>query len=136
VVGLILFSGESYESWRMNRVAAPNRYFWWSSIRLDSNPLDKHFFVITTCKNSEENCFEFNRPFMTVEAGWLAKSLMYSAIPAFLAGAVVVGGLSLLGVSQVLSFMVSMPVLIFAWYYFAGRLIDRWKFKRSLRMSS
>jgi len=34
-------------------------------------------------------------------------------------------GLGRLGVSQVLTFMVLMPVLIFVWYYFIGWLLER-----------
>jgi len=36
-----------------------------------------------------------------------------------------------MGISQVSSFMFSMPVLILAWYYLIGWLLDRWISKRS-----
>ena len=51
--------------------------------------------------------------------------LMISAIPAFAVGAIAVGGLGRLGISQVSSFMVLMPLLISTWYYALGLLIDR-----------
>jgi hypothetical protein len=34
------------------------------------------------------------------------------------------------GMNQILSFMISMPLLIFGWFYFVGWLLDRWSFKR------
>jgi ABC-type spermidine/putrescine transport system permease subunit II len=39
-----------------------------------------------------------------------------SALPAFLIGSLAAYGLGRFGVSEVLSFMISMPLLIFAWY--------------------
>jgi hypothetical protein len=60
-----------------------------------------------------------------VEPGWLARFLMLSALPAFLVGLGIVHGLSRVGVSQVSSFMISMPLLILAWFYFVGWLLDR-----------
>jgi high-affinity Fe2+/Pb2+ permease len=74
--------------------------------------------------------------FIWVEPGWFAKSLMLSAFPAFVLGAVVVHGLGRLGISEVSSFMVLMPLLISAWFYFVGWLVDRWRFKRSERISA
>jgi hypothetical protein len=58
VIGLILFAGETYQSVRTNRLEErnPDRYFWWASIRLDSDPLNKHPQVAIPCKNGEENC--------------------------------------------------------------------------------
>jgi hypothetical protein len=51
---------------------------------------------------------------------------MLSALPAFIVGVFAVSGLGRLGLSQVSSFMFLMPILIFAWYYFVGWLLDRW----------
>jgi hypothetical protein len=48
-------------------------------------------------------------------------------LPAFLASMIVTAALSRLGVSQVLTFMISTPTLLFAWYYFLGWLPDRWR---------
>jgi hypothetical protein len=56
---------------------------------------------------------------------------MISALPAFVLGGFVVGALGRLGINQVSSFMLVMPVLISAWYYFTGWLFDRWIRKRS-----
>lgn len=57
----------------------------------------------------------------------MARVLGLSALPAFLVGGVVTNSLARLGVSEVSSFMVSMPILIFTWYYFVGCLLDRWR---------
>jgi hypothetical protein len=66
-----------------------------------------------------------------VDPGYLAKSLVLTALPAFALGAVVVRGLAHIGVSEVWSFGAVMPLLIFAWFYFVGWLIDRCVRKRS-----
>jgi hypothetical protein len=68
---------------------------------------------------------------MWVTPGLLDRLLVYSALPAFLAGAAIVISLSKRGVDEVLTFMVSMPILLFGWYYFVGWLIDRWSHRRA-----
>ncbi len=131
VVGLILFSGVSYSSFRMNRETQrpPSRYFWWSSIRLDSDPANKLVGRTTTCKDDKENCVNWDLQERWVDPGRLTKFLMLSALPAFVVGGFIVGGLGKLGISQVSSFMLLMPVLIPGWYYFVGWLVDRWSHK-------
>jgi hypothetical protein len=52
-------------------------------------------------------------------------------IPAFVVGAAIVSGLARLGVSEVSTFILSIPVLIFAWFYFVCRLVDLWRYKRA-----
>jgi hypothetical protein len=69
-----------------------------------------------------------------VDPGLLAEVLMLSALPAFAVVAFVVARLGRFGLSEVSSFMVSMPLLIFAWHYAVGWLIDRWR-SRQLRRS-
>jgi len=66
-----------------------------------------------------------------VAPGFLEEFFFVSALPAFVLGGFIVGGLGKLGINQVSSFMFVMPVLIFAWYYFMGWLFDRWIRKRS-----
>lgn len=68
---------------------------------------------------------------MWVDPSLLAQFLMLSALPAFVVGGLVVKGLGRLGISQISSFLFLMPLLIFAWYYFVGWLIDRLVCKRS-----
>lgn len=120
VIGLVLFAGVTYRSLRIHRaLGSPSRYFWWSGIRLDSDPLDK--------KPRSPVSTEWN---FWVETGWVDKLLLVSALPAFAADAIVVSGLGRLGISEVSSFMISVPLFIFAWYYFLSWLVHRWTYKR------
>jgi hypothetical protein len=122
-IGLILFAGVTYRSLRIHRaLGSPSRYFWWSSIRLDSDPLDKKPHSPVSTGWDLRN--------MWVDPGWVDQLLFVSALPAFAAGAIVVSGLGRLGISEVSSFMISVPLFIFAWYYFLGWLIQRWTCKR------
>jgi len=132
VIGLILFGGVSYDSLRVNRdgVRARGRYFWWSSIRLDSDPLSRHPRVPEPCPNDAENCISFDPQFIWIDPGWLTKSLILSALPAFVVAQFVISGFGRLGISQISSFMILTPLLILAWYYFVGRLLDRWRYRR------
>jgi len=57
-------------------------------------------------------------------------TLMLSAIPAFVVGMWFVRALGRHGVNEVLTFMALMPVLVAAWYYAVGWVIDRWTDKR------
>lgn len=132
VLGLLLFSLGSYDSFT-HRAFPNGRYIWWSSIRLDSDPLGKRFTEQHTgfCKEGEDGCLVVDPEYIWVDPGWVAKSLVISAAPAFLVGAIVIHGLARLGVSEVASFMISMPVLICAWFFFVGWIIDRRRTKRS-----
>jgi hypothetical protein len=135
IFGLVLFACVTNNSFRMNREIqrTPNRYFWWPSTRLDSDPLNRHPLATESCKDSVEKCAGWTTEFIWVHPGWIAKSLMLSAFPAFVLGLVIVRGLGRFGFSEVTSFMVLTPPLVFAWYYFVGWLIDRWNYKRQLR---
>ena len=68
---------------------------------------------------------------MKIAPGWLEKSLVVSAFPAVLAGFAIVAGLSKLGIDEVLTFFVSMPILLFGWYYLVGWLIELWLDRRT-----
>jgi len=122
-IGLLLFGGEtyfSYRQWQMER--SPGRYFWWSSYRLDSDPLNHHF-PPRERSNTEWDLHEIAHP------GWMAISSVLSGLPAFLLSKLIVAALSRLGVSQVLSFMIFTPILLLVWYYFLGWLEDSRKAK-------
>ena len=67
---------------------------------------------------------------MWVDPSLLAQFLMLAALPAFVIGTAGVRGLASLGVSEVETFMILMPLLIFAWFYLVGWLVDRWVRKR------
>jgi hypothetical protein len=137
--GLILFALLSYHAIRVNhemRQGSPGRYFWWGSIRLDSDPLNKHPRAPLSCEHGIEDCVNWDPEYIWVTPGLMEKALVLSALPAFAASLAVVHGLARLGISQVLSFMSSTPVFIFAWFYFAGWLLDRWRYKRSLYVAA
>jgi hypothetical protein len=127
-VGIILFSVVSYHSLRVDR-ETPSRYFWWSSIRLDSDPSNRRNWGAILCQDGKENCWELRTKW--VDPGLLEQFLMLSALPAFAVGGFAVRSLGRMGVNQVSSFMFLMPVLICAWYYLIGWLLDRWISKRS-----
>jgi hypothetical protein len=134
-VALLVFTGISLHSYRVERegIGSSGRYFLWSTIRLDSDPLDTH--SQSPCTNSHEGCVDWD---LSEADGWgrvhpplLEKMLVVSALPAFLVGIPIVFGLGRIGVSEVASFMLSMPLLIFIWFYFVGVLVDRRASRRS-----
>jgi hypothetical protein len=131
LIGLTLFAGETLHSLRVDREIhnSPSRYFSWSSVRLDSNPLNKPVPLPNDCQGFE-NCSSWDLPNLWVNPGALAKFLMLSAFPAFIVCSLLVSGLGRLGISQIWIFMVCMPLLLFAWYYLLGWMIDRFRNKK------
>lgn len=132
VVGLLLFAGVSFESFQRHPESqkTPSRYFWWSATRLDSDPHNRHASAAAPCNDTGGNCTKWDPEYIWIDPGLLTKVLMLSALPAFPVGMFAVRGLGRIGVSEVSSFMVLVPVLIAAWYYVVGWLIDRWIYKR------
>jgi len=129
VLGLIAFSVISYSSFRWHhQYPKDSHIFLWSSIHLDSDPLNRHpnNLRYTPCPPEKPDCFQWDLSTLAVEPGFLTGALMLSAFPAFVGGAVVVDLVGRLGVSQVLSFMVSMPLFIFAWFYLVGEALTQW----------
>jgi hypothetical protein len=126
VVGLMLFGAVSYHSFRVKREVQrqPSKYFWWSAIRLDSDPLNKRDQVGRPCGGTGKGCWELRDTW--VDPGLLDNFLLLSAFPAFFVGGFAVRSLGGLGVDEVSSFMFLMPVLIAIWYYLIGSLLDRW----------
>ena len=132
IIGLILFAAVSYRSMPLNEheQEVPRKYYWWSSLRLDSDPLNHDPKLAAPCANEKQNCSNGEFPNMKIGPLWLDRFLIVSALPAFLFEAVLVVVLSKLGLDEVRTFMVSMPILLFAWYYFAGWLIEWWSARR------
>ena len=87
---------------------------------MDSDPAHRHGWGGVPCKDREENCVSWDLRDTWVDPGLLEKFLILSAFPAFVLGRLVVAVLGRLGISEVSSFMVLMPILIFAWYYSIG----------------
>lgn len=128
-----MFAVTTYASIRMNRHRKSSRYFYWSAIRLDSDPLSRRVPEAKPCAKQAAGCIAWDSEFIIITPGPLPFLLMLSALPAFAIGRAIVAGLGRLGLSQVSSFMVSMPLLLFAWYYFAGWLADRHRSKKARR---
>ena len=136
--GLVLFGLLTYASIRGNREmrhGRQGRYFWWGSVRLDSDPLGKHS-TLGPCTQGQEGDCAWDPLYIWVDPGLLQVALTISALPAFLVGRVFVRGLARLGVSELASFMSMMPILILVWFYGVGWLLDRWRHKRSLHRTS
>jgi hypothetical protein len=93
---------------------------------LDSDPLNRHSRVATPCRSGEENGvgWELREIDTWVDPGWLTRALMVSALPVFVITAMIVSVLGRLEINQVWRFMVSMPLLILAWFYRIGSPID------------
>ena len=129
LIGLSLFAVETHHSVKVNRQMHPStgRYFWWSSMRLDSDPLNRRPQVPAApgCQPQSGNCSSWDLRGVWIDPGLLVKLLILSALPAFMLGGLAAGGLATLGVSEVFSFLSLVPALMFAWYYFLGWLVDR-----------
>lgn len=131
-VGLVAFGGVTYQSLRMDRLVnrGHSRYFYWSSLPLDSEPSQGHAPASGPCNNGDPTCFEVDFTTMWVDPGWLSNLLVLTAAPAFVLSGLIVSLLGKLGVSQVFSFFAFTPFLILAWYYLLGWLIDRRRERR------
>jgi hypothetical protein len=136
-LGLILFSTISYRSYR-GYIAANYghsvRFIYWSRLVLDSHPPKKHSEPV--CDRAGDPCVGWDiatidtfgrRPVL-----W-ERAFVLSGLPAFAIGILITYGLGSVGVNEVLTFMISTPPLVAAWFYFLGWLVDRHIFKRSQR---
>jgi hypothetical protein len=135
--GLFLFFGETYGSIRFNqelRSRNPDRKgFWWATFRLKTDPLDK--IPPRPCGDEAPNCVErWSIRDVIVDPGAISMTLLLSALPAFFLALRIVHGLGRLGVNEVYIFFISAPILVLAWYYFLGWLVDRWRDKREERL--
>ena len=133
VIGLTLFAGVTVESLRRRRAYQkdPGRYFYWSSIRLDSDPLSLQPQLTTPCKDAQEGCVSWDPVVQWVSPGLLPLILMVSAWPAFFIGMLLIRALGHHGISEISSFIAAMPLLVAAWYYVIGLLIDYWMQRKS-----
>jgi hypothetical protein len=131
LIGLLLFALGSYDSVRMNRRAGTTRYQWWSTIRLDTDPLEQHQPRFMPCKTDpQQNCAGWGPVFIWVDPGWIATAFMLSAFPAFAIGIPIVRGLGHFGGNELVTFYCSMPILIALWFFCAGWLIDFFRLRR------
>jgi len=132
LAGLLLFTIVSYQSSRVNDELhrSPNRYYRWSSLRLDTDPINRNPKPADRCKDEPDHCAGWDVSTRRPAPGRLDRILVVSAFPAFLAAFALVLAFGRQGTSEVLVFMVVMPTFLFGWYYFIGRMIERWFYKR------
>ncbi len=151
IAGLLLFAGVTYDSLQ-GRPKIPSQYLWWSILRLDSDPLNAQHRVGTPCIRAKGNCrprsftrgaktpgtiarsnyTSWNPASLWVSPELASELLILSAFPALAAGMSWVRLLGSQGMSEISSFMSTMPLFVAAWYYTIGWLIDRWLHKRLL----
>ena len=128
-IGLLLFMAETsraYRGWQSQ--SPPRRYLWWSTYVLDSDPLNRHTRTPSIQKNGNgEGSWDLRHIY--VDPGVLSMAFALSGFPAFHLSWVAAVALSRFGISQIITFMISTPILLTAWYYFLGWLVDRWRGK-------
>lgn len=134
IIGLLLFASVTYESLQKSRHyrRMDNHYFWWSTIALDSDPLHRNEKPAPPCDNAAADCVGWDPRSIWATPGIIPALLVLSALPAFFVGMLFVRDLGYHGISEVVSFMASMPIFIGAWYFLVGWLIDHWWYKRSI----
>src|SRR2546427_2027481 len=109
-LGLFLLGVGSYVDFRMDRETPPpsNRYFWWSSIRLDRDPLGRNSQPPAP-RQYEDGGVGWDPATRWVTPGPMAKFLMISALPAFAVGGLAVCGFGRLGGRPGFGFFVFIP---------------------------
>ena len=116
IVGVALFGLGSYQSIRLNRMLSWHKYYYWLSIPLDRDPLNRWSNTSATCNSQGSDCkVEFD--YIRIDPGPVTKVFMTSAFPAFFAGTALSHTIGRYGASELPTFMIATPVLIFAWYY-------------------
>jgi hypothetical protein len=141
VYGLLLFSIVSYDSFqRHQRIKhPPDRYFWWGSLRLDATPPGRHMQAsppdTKPCKNPD-GCIEWDPISILVHPGTFETLLVFSALPAYVLTSGIVITLGRFGISEVLTFMIAMPLLTVAWFYFVGWLLNRRRHRQVVSRAS
>ena len=124
ICGLLYFALGTAHSIRFNREVhnnRPSRYFYWSIIRLDSDPLNRHPISTTVpCKNAPGDCASWDPGFIWIDPGWGTQIYFWAVIPALALTAASVRGFARLGVSEVKSFFVLMPILSSLWLFLVG----------------
>jgi hypothetical protein len=136
LIGLIVFGGVTYYSVeRRQYEKAHGQYFWWASIPLDTRQPKFDANVPTPCKAEESDCVTWDPVILHRSPGLMAAMLMITAFPAFVIGMPIVRSLGRLGINEMVTFMILMPVLIAGWYYGLAWLDERWISKRSRRVT-
>src|SRR3954463_3841565 len=96
VIGLILFAALTYDSVQRNRewnrqLKVPSKYFFWAGFRLDKTPgIEER----SGCEGQSADCIGWDPISVRINPGWLARTLMLSAFPAFIVGGFIVVALA------------------------------------------
>src|SRR5580658_7182618 len=134
LIAFLAISFQSYRGYAKARNRYAPQYFYWSTVVLDRNPPNRH--SKSACV-SNEPCWDAA---MIDHSGQppdlLERAFILSAMPAFLIGLAATYVLGSYGVNEVLTFMISLPPLLAAWFYLLGHLIDRRRIKQSSRRST
>src|SRR5581483_7595014 len=88
------------------------------------------------CNERQENCAAWEPASVWIDSGLGTRVFLICDLPAAAATGMMVRVLGRFNVSQLTTFLISMPVLTFAWFHFIGWLIDRWTNKRLTRTLS
>lgn len=139
IVGILLFSLVSWQSFKVNREIQqhlPSKYFYWSAIRLDTDPANRRNWDVGKRRDGDENCGGWELRAIWVEPSLFGTFVLLIAFPAFVLGRLIVGLLGTEGINQLTSFMLLMPVLLLIWFWFVGWVFDRWIHRRSKRSVS
>jgi len=137
IVGILLFSLVSWHSFKVSgeiHQHFPNKYFYWSAIRLDTDPANRRNWDVGKCRDNDENCWELRDTW--VDPSFFDIFVLLTAFPVFVLGRLIVGFLGTMGINQLTSFMLLMPELLVIWFYFVGRMLDGWIQRRSKRSVS
>ena len=136
--GVTLFAALTYHAVRVNHENRRDhsiRYFWWGAARLDSDPMARDPLKRARVRPCPENAGDCADPeYIWITPGLMQRALVLSALPAFVIGLGIVRGLGHLGVSEVTTFMVVMPLCMGIWFYSVGWLLDRRRYKRRSRI--
>jgi len=128
LAGLGVFSLITYQSVRSEHGYRnyPHQYFYWGAGRLGSDPLHRHPLPPPSPDAWEPEYLCYRQP------TWPERALVISALPAFATVAALTAGLDRLGVREVVTFLLSAPLFILAWFYYVGWLLDRWRWRLRL----
>jgi hypothetical protein len=136
--GLVLFLLVTYHAFRQRGEFHRNhndRYFYWSMIRLDTDPLNRYGRgrVPSPCASAEKDCMEWEPEIRYINPGFLVRFLILSALPSFLLESLIIHLMARLGVNELPVFLITTPIFICAWYCALGLAVDRWLFRRKHR---
>jgi hypothetical protein len=112
------------------------RYFVWSTLRLDSDPLGKRYPSPCANLNTGESCFVWEDLAIYRHPSNAERVFVLLDFPAMIVGMFVSFMLGRIGVNEIWTFMISIPLLTAAWCFLVGRILDRRIFQRERFLST